>query len=66
MDNDALKTILELQRENTIYERAINGTIGIVNGSINNTPECGIEDVDVSVLMQSVSAIVNARRLALY
>lgn len=23
MDNEALKTILELQRENTIYERAI-------------------------------------------
>ena len=51
MDNETLKTILELQRENTIYERAINDAIGIINGSIKKTPECGIKCVDTLLLM---------------
>lgn len=51
MDNEALKTILELQRENTIYERAINDAIGIINGSIKNTPKYGIMCVDALLLM---------------
>lgn len=51
MDNEALKTILELQRENTIYERAINDAIGIINGSIKNTPKYGIMRVDTLLLM---------------
>lgn len=51
MDNEALKTILELQRENTIYERAINDAIAIINGSIKNTPKYGIMRVDTLLLM---------------